>query len=78
MNYAAVRNAAPATPPCFSSREAWIGYLFTAQECGKQRPFFNGEYRNVFGFCNDCTQVHSLAMTQQGKCNPSIHRGVSK
>ncbi len=76
MKLVTIINAAPETPPCFPGRDAWIGYLATAQECNKQKPFFNGVYRNYFGFCDDCTRAHPNAMAAQGKCKPSMFRSV--
>jgi hypothetical protein len=74
MKLVTIIRAAPATPPCFPDRDAWIGYLATAQACNKQTPFFNGVFRLYFGFCEDCTRAHSAAMSAQGKCNPSFFR----
>ena len=74
MNLKQAIDAAPPTPACFASREAWAGYLLTAQQCNKQQPFNNGIYRPQFGFCDDCTLAHSSLMARAGKCNPSMFR----
>jgi hypothetical protein len=75
----AIDDLAPAPPPCFLNRLEWTEYLKScaaSQNDGESQKIIliqDGEPRINFGYdiCADCTQVHSLAMTQQGKCNPN-------
>ena len=77
MIAAQIRDAAPPTPACFSSRDAWVYYLVMCQEGSKGTgPFRNGKYRPEFQFCRDCTLEHTTAMARQGKCNPSQFRVI--
>ena len=76
----AVEDLAPPPPPCFLNRAEWIGYLKScaaSQNDGDSpklvlatygAPRINYEYP----YCADCTQVHSLAMTKEGRCNPNF------
>lgn len=76
----AIDDLAPPPPPCFVNRIAWIEYL---KSCAQSRrngrakkiiivrdgvPQINPNYR----FCADCTQIHSLAMSKVGKCQPDF------
>lgn len=74
-----IDDLAPAPPPCFLNRIEWIEYLKScaaSQNDGESQkiilmkagePRINYEY----DICADCTQIHSLAMTKVGKCNPN-------
>lgn len=67
-----IQDIAPPTPPCFKSREDWTGYLVSAQECAKQKPFRGNVFQPTFNFCQDCTLAHSVAMARKSLCNPSF------
>jgi len=60
-------------PACFKTRWDWIEYLKMAQE-SKTKPFRHGVFIRGFEFCNDCTLEHSVAMSREGKCTPSMFR----
>jgi hypothetical protein len=75
----AIDDLAPAPPPCFLNRLEWTEYLKScaaSQNDGESPKIIliqNGEpsINYAYDICADCTQVHSLAMTQAGKCNPN-------
>ena len=75
----AVDDLAPPPPSCFFNRGSWMQYLQSAAAAQNQRnepvvilvaqdgaATFNFD----FPMCADCTQVKSLEMTRQGRCNP--------
>lgn len=75
----AVDDLAPPPPPCFFNRSGWMQYLQSAAATQNQRnepvvilvaqdgaATFNFD----FPLCADCSQVKSLEMTRQGRCNP--------
>lgn len=75
----AVDDLAPPPPPCFFNRSGWMQYLHSAAAAQNQRneptviriaqdgaATFNFD----FPMCADCTQVKSLEMSRQGRCNP--------
>ncbi len=74
----AIDDLAPQPPPCFLNRMEWMEYLKScaaSQNDGESpkiivikdgNPAINYDYP----ICADCTQIHSLAMTQAGKCKP--------
>lgn len=79
----AVDDLAPLAPPCFTNRLEWVQYLKSAAASQndrgeprivilnlnlKREPVINFDYP----FCQDCTQVHSLAMTKVGRCQPQF------
>lgn len=75
----AVDDLAPPPPPCFFNRGSWVSYLKSAAASQNQRnePAVilidqggNAVFNHDFPFCADCTQVKSLEMTRQGRCNP--------
>jgi hypothetical protein len=82
MNRAALaRDLAPTSPPCFQDRLSWLEYLGSAAE--HQRGdyhdgpllFTKGQpvrFNFSFSFCADCTAQHSLAMFNEGRCNPAF------
>lgn len=68
---------APAAPPCFHDRLAWLEYLVEAQASakGSERgpldmrsgvPQFNYE----LDFCADCSARHVMAMQRARRCRP--------
>lgn len=73
----AVEDLAPMPPPCFHNRVGWIAYLKSAaaaqNHAGEPRVILiaNGEavFNLDFPFCEDCTQIKSLEMHNQGRCN---------
>ncbi len=74
----AIDDLAPPPPPCFLNRLEWVEYLKScaaSQNDGESpkvilmkdgEPVINYDYP----ICADCTQVHSLAMSTAGKCQP--------
>lgn len=75
----AVDDLAPPPPLCFFNLGSWMQYLQSAAAAQNQRnepvviivaqdgaATFNFD----FPMCADCTQVKSLEMTRQGRCNP--------
>ena len=75
----AVDDLAPPPPSCFFNRSGWMQYLQSAAAAQNQRnePVViriaqDGAATFAFDFpmCADCTQVKSLEMTRQGRCNP--------
>lgn len=80
MDFAEARLMAPAAPACFSDQDQWVAYLLAAQLGSKSatKPFFEGAYRPNFNYCRDCRKEHADAMAARDKCNPSLHRTVSK
>jgi hypothetical protein len=75
----AIDDLAPPPPPCFFNRLEWTEYLKSCAasqndgESPKVIYVVNGEPRINYSYpiCADCRQVHRLAMTKAGKCNPS-------
>lgn len=75
----AVDDLAPPPPPCFFNRSGWMQYLQSAAAAQNQRnePVVilvaqdgSATFNFDFPMCADCTQVKSLEMTRQGRCNP--------
>jgi hypothetical protein len=74
----AIDDLAPPPPPCFLNRVEWMEYLkscATSQNDGESQKIIlikDGEPRINYDYdiCADCTQVHSLAMMQQFRCQP--------
>lgn len=75
----AVDDLAPPPPPCFFNRSGWMQYLQSAAAAQNQRnePAVilvaqdgAGTFNFDFPLCADCSQVKSLEMTRQGRCNP--------
>lgn len=75
---------APAAPPCFATRTAWVEFLVSAVEETKggrlgpvdmrqPTPRFNAHY----DYCDGCLAKHALAMYAQGKCQPDHLRRLS-
>ena len=75
----AVDDLAPPPPSCFFNKVQWVEYLKSAAAAQNQRnepvviriaqdgaATFNFD----FPLCADCSQVKSLEMTRQGRCNP--------
>lgn len=82
-----ISETAPPTPPCFPSRDQWVEYLHSCQECEKSaadRPFDKrGIYKPEFDFCVDCTKEHFLSMHSKARCKPrflqaAVHVGNPK
>lgn len=76
----AIDDLAPPPPPCFLNRAEWTEYLKScaaSQNDGESPKIIlitNGEPRINWDYpiCADCTQIHSLAMTKEGKCQPDF------
>lgn len=76
----AIDDLAPPPPPCFLNRLEWVEYLKScaaSQNDGESPKIIlitNGEPRINWDYpiCADCTQIHSLAMTKEGRCNPDF------
>ena len=75
----AVDDLAPPSPKCFFNRSSWMQYLQSAAAAQNQRnePVViriaqdgSATFNFDFPMCADCTQVKSLEMTRQGRCNP--------
>ena len=75
----AVDDLAPPPPSCFFNRSGWMQYLQSAAAAQNQRnepvviliardgaATFNFDYP----LCADCSQINSMEMTRQGRCNP--------
>lgn len=75
----AIDDLAPEPPPCFLNHLEWVQYLKScaaSQNDGESPAVIlikDGEPRINFDYpiCADCTQGHSLRMTQLGKCHPN-------
>lgn len=75
----AVDDLAPPPPPCFHNRTSWMEYLKSAaaaqNHAGEPKVIKihkDGNHTFAFDFpmCTDCTQIKSLEMTRQGRCDP--------
>lgn len=75
----AVDDMAPAPPPCFTNRIAWREYLKSAASAqnNKAEPKVilidadgTARFNFAYPFCADCTQVKSVEMLAQGRCDP--------
>lgn len=75
------RLVAPTAPPCFSSRDQWVGYL--EQRAVLQRganhpgPLILKEgqlpaFNYSMAFCGDCTKAHKSLSTRAGRCQPKF------
>lgn len=82
MNLSQALDFAPPTPACFPDREAWAGYLLTAQEAAERahsagRPFDAAmRYRPVYNFCTDCESGYAMRMRMARKCHPGQFLGI--
>jgi hypothetical protein len=76
----AVDDLAPPPPPCFLNRNEWIEYLKScaaSQNDGESPKIIlitnkGPQINYLYPFCADCTQIHSLAMTKEGRCKPDF------
>lgn len=74
----AVQDLAPAPPPCFLNRTAWLEYLKSAAAAqnhkGEPRviAIVNGEpaFDMALNYCADCTEKKSVEMMGKGRCDP--------
>jgi len=73
------RALAPASPPCFASRDQWVEYVVSCavdQRIGHAPGpllFVPGEpvrFNPKFSLCTDCDDRHAGAMGRTGKCKP--------
>lgn len=82
----AVEDLAPTPPKCFLNHLAWREYLKSAatSQSHKGEPkvikIVGGQPAFDFGFpfCADCTQVKSVEMMAQGRCDPDFLKNLDK
>lgn len=76
----AVDDLAPAPPPCFQNRTGWREYLKSAAAAQNNRAEpkvilvddGGARFNFAYPFCADCTQVKSVEMMRQGRCDPGF------
>ncbi|XVJ69933.1 MAG: hypothetical protein HEQ39_09940 [Rhizobacter sp.] len=80
----AVDDMAPAHPPCYLNRLAWVEYLKSAAAAQNQRDepkvflIASGEpvFNHQFPFCVDCTEQNRADMERMERCNPNHLTGM--
>lgn len=77
----AVDDLAPPQPPCFLNRMAWIEYLKSAAAAQNSRhepkvilvtQDGTARFNYAFNICEDCTQIKSVEMMAQKRCDPEF------
>lgn len=80
--HARIEPLAPPAPPCFESRDEWLGWLTSAVVADEEgvRPLkrsANGElqFDPTINFCGDCSTRYRARMKAHGKCKPEWLEG---